>query len=93
MVQSSCLQMGGRGSKAQDAISSPASPGPPLTCDPAAEELQPQGDARVPGLGPDPDKPGQQRRVQLVENHLCCIVVGLKHLSCKMGHSCQNPCL
>lgn len=60
--------------------------GLPLTCDPAAEELKPQGDAGVPGLGPDPDEPGQQRRVQLVQNHLGGVVVGLEHLERKTGN-------
>lgn len=66
--------------RAQDATSSLTSLEPPLTCHPAAEELQPQGDARMPGLGADPDEPRQQRRVQLVQNHLGRIVVGLEHL-------------
>lgn len=51
-----------------------------LTCDPAAKEFQPEGNARVPGLWADPDEPGQQRAMELVQNHLCGITVGLKHL-------------
>lgn len=51
-----------------------------LTCDPAAEQLQAQGDACVPALRADPDEPGQQRRVQLVEDHLGGVAIGLEHL-------------
>lgn len=86
MVQPRYGQRAGRGSRAQGTISSPALLGRPLTCDPAAEELQPQGNAGVPGLGPDPDEPGQERRVQLVQNHLRGIVVGLEYLQRKTGN-------
>lgn len=58
----------------------PISREPHLTCDPAAKELQPEGDARVPGLRADPDEPRQQWGVQLVQNHLCRIIVGLEYL-------------
>lgn len=45
----------------EGAQSPPTSQEPHFTCDPAAEELQAEGDARVPGLWTDPDEACQQR--------------------------------
>lgn len=51
-----------------------------LTGDAAAIQLQPQGDAIVPALRTDAHKACEHRAVDLVENHLCGILVGLKCL-------------
>lgn len=56
-----------------------------LTSDAAAIELQPQGNAVVPCLGTDAHKACEHWAVDLVENHLCGILIGLKCLQGKGG--------
>lgn len=51
-----------------------------LTGDAAAIQLQPQGNAVVPTLGTDAHKACEHWAVDLVENHLCGILIGLKRL-------------
>lgn len=56
-----------------------------LTGDAAAIQLQPQGDAVVPALGTDAHEACEHRAVDLVENHLCGVLVGLKCLQDRGG--------
>lgn len=58
-----------------------------LTGDAAAIQLQPQGNAVVPGLGTDAHKTCEHWAVDLVENHLRGILVGLK---CLQGRGDRN---
>lgn len=51
-----------------------------LTGDAAAIQLQPQGDAVVPALGTDAHKACEHWAVDLVENHLRGVLIGLKRL-------------
>lgn len=56
-----------------------------LTGDAAAIQLQPQGDAVVPALGTDAHEACEHRAVDLVENDLRGILVGLKCLQGRRG--------
>lgn len=53
-----------------------------------AVKFKPQRDAVLPRLRSDPDKAGQDRLWDAIEDHLCGICIGMEHLS-RQGHE-QN---
>lgn len=51
-----------------------------LTCNLTAVKFEPQRDAILPRLRSDPDKAGQDRLGDAIEDHLCGICISMENL-------------